>query len=196
MAGKPLFLVVGILLLFGAALAFIAVLGSLMGSPSNPPDIGLATFSAACGTLIGIFGLGLVLLYRQGVRHDVRLQMVVAVLDHVTEISVSDIAGTIHATPAETVTLITEAIQFGRVSGYLDPRGGRFVRTVPGFPGSPAASYGIVTASAPDIPATVAAAPPTETIEPHFCRECGSRLERSPDASAFVCPNCGHREPG
>lgn len=196
MAGKPSFLVAGILLLFGAALALIAVLGSLIGTASNPPDVGLASFSAACGTLLGIFGLGLVLLYRQKARHDARLEMVVAVLEHVTEISVAEVARTIHATPAEIIALITDAIQLGRVSGYLDPRDGRFVRTVPGFPGSPAPSHGIVAAYPPTVAPAVAASSPADTIEPRFCRECGSRIQRSPDSSGFLCPNCGHREPG
>ena len=171
MAGKPLFLVVGILLLFVAALAFLAVLGSLAGTPSNPPDVGLATFSAVCGTLLGLIGLGLVFFYRQGARYAARLETIVAVLDHVTEARVEDLARTIDATPAETMALITEAIQFGRISGYLEPRDGRFVRTVPGSQRTPA------------------------PWQPSFCRECGSHLERSSDASGFLCPNCGHREP-
>lgn len=182
MARRTSYLVAGILFLFVAALAFIAVLGALAGSSTGSPDVGLATFSAVCGTLLGLFGLGALLVYRQGARHDARFSTVVAVLEHVTEVTAADVARTIRSTADEAAALIVEAIQYGRVSGTFEPRTGRFVRVVPGLFQPPRAPS--------------AAMPPADAMEIRFCRECGGHIERMANGSGLRCPNCGHEEMG
>ena len=177
------YLIAGVVLLFLAALASLAVVGALVGTSTNPRDVGLAVASAACGSVLGFLGLGALLLYRQGVRHDSRLATVIAVLQHVDEVRIEEVAQTIHATPAETTTLIAEAIQQGSVPGYIDPRNQRFLRFAAGFPGTVAAGS----------PNPAPSLPLVGSGQIRFCRECGTNVKQTSDG-IFRCPNCGHEE--
>ncbi len=192
---KSVPLVLGILLLIGAAFFLVAAIGLAVGTSTTPADPGVAAVSAVCTAILAIPGAVLLVLYRQWTRKDSQVRTVVAILASVREISIAEVAQGIQATPAQTIVLVSDAIASGQVHGYVDPQAGKFITIASGTSRPPFLAPPIAPPVAP--PATPPApAPQVPPIVPRFCRECGSLLERVPGQTGYACPNCGHVEPG
>lgn len=185
MPPKTTSLVLGIVLLVGAAFFLVAMVGFLAGTGSSSPDPGLAAFSATCMAIFAVPGLLSLLIYRRSTLMEQRTTAVAMLLQNVREVSIGDVARTIRETPSETVVLVNAAIASGRLRGYINPQAGTFVNAQLG-----AVSPPWVAATAPG----PAAMPSEVPFEPRFCRECGSSIERTGAGPTYRCATCGHVE--
>ena len=195
MKRKSLYLIFGILLLlgglFGILLTVVAALDPQFGA-------GIAIAFGICSGAFLAPGVLLFYFYWRASAKDKVLQTIGAILRSVREIGIQDVAGKVGKTPAETEVLISESIAAGYVQGFVDPREGKFVATAWGAfaPGQ----VPQIVIQAPAMPQAAypppfgpsAAAPPSGTPESRFCRDCGSRIEKTPGQTYWQCPHCGN----